>query len=371
MTNLKQTVTHLTLGLLLALLLTGLGGSLVGAGPAPTTPPELLQFQSGGHVLGFTPAGMYLSNGTYALRVEFVEANPVVPQAANSAPATDGAAPPLTQVTYPNLWPGISLTYDAGGGLARSTYSLAPGADPAAIRLRYNAPVTVEADGSLRISYDTGALHESTPLAWQEIDGRRVAVEVAFQTWAGSETDKVSTVGFRLGRYDPRYPLTIDPTLTWNTFLGGSGVDWGYAIAIDGSGNLYVAGESSNTWGSPVRPYSGGFSDAFVAKLSGDGSLIWNTFLGSDYSDSGYGLAVDGSGNVYVVGKSNAAWSCSPIPCTVRPYTPPGVFPSNPGLDDAFVAKLGSDGSLTWNTFVGSFNFDTGYNNTSDSFQLT
>ena len=59
--------------------------------------------------------------------------------------------------------------------------------------------------------------------------------------------------------------LDSSGNLTWNTFLGGSGSDNGYAIAADGSGSLYVAGTSA-TWGLPVRPYTGS-SDAFVVKL--------------------------------------------------------------------------------------------------------
>jgi uncharacterized repeat protein (TIGR01451 family) len=349
---------------------------------------NLLQFQSDGHVLGFAPDGMLVSNGTYALRVEFVDANAVTPQAAENGAAEDGAAPQLTQVTYPDLWDGITLAYDADGGLARSTYTVVPGSDPAAIRLRYNAPVAVEADGSLRIDYETGELCESAPVAWQEIDGARVPVEVRFAllsspAWRGSGDE----VGFRLGPYDSRYPLTIDPTLIWNTFLGGKGSDGGFDVAVDGNGNIYMAGISYAPWGSPVQAY-GGDVDTFVAKLTEDGNLIWNTFLGGDRC--GLGIAVDGSGNVYVVGeissddiylakldsngnltwetrlgksygidiavdgienvyvtgRSNTTWG-SPI----RAYT---------GDSDAFVAKLGSDGSLTWNTFLGGSGDDGG-----------
>ena len=132
----------------------------------------LLQFQSGEHVLGFVSDGMLVSNGTYALRVGFVDANAVTPQAAENGTPAGGAAPRLTQVTYPDLWDGITLAYDAVGGIARSTYTVEPGADPAAIRLRYNVPVTVGADGSLRIDYETGQLRESAPVAWRSEERR-------------------------------------------------------------------------------------------------------------------------------------------------------------------------------------------------------
>ncbi|MDD8026395.1 MAG: SBBP repeat-containing protein, partial [Acidobacteriota bacterium] len=113
--------------------------------------------------------------------------------------------------------------------------------------------------------------------------------------------------------------------LTWNTFLGGSGSDFGNDIAVDGSGNVYVGGYSNATWGSPIRAYTSNY-DAFAAKLDSGGNLTWNTFLGGSGIDYGNGIAVDGSGNVYVGGYSNATWG-SPI----RAYTSDA---------DAFAAKM-------------------------------
>ncbi len=137
----------------------------------------------------------------------------------------------------------------------------------------------------------------------------------------------------------PSLPSFIDPTLTWSTFLGGTSIDQGYGIAVDGSGNVYVAGVSQATWGSPIRGYSGGNGDAFAAKLDGGGNLMWNTFLGGSEQDVSHAIAVDGSGNVYVAGYSDATWGAP-----VRAYA---------GDDDAFAAKLDGSGNLIWNTFLG------------------
>jgi hypothetical protein len=139
--------------------------------------------------------------------------------------------------------------------------------------------------------------------------------------------------------------LDSNGNLTWSTFLGGTGGDPGNGIAVDGSGNAYVVGLSDASWGSPIRTYSGG-NDAFVAKLDTDGNLLWNTFLGGSSPDEGYAVAADGS-SVYVTGDSYASWG-SPI----RPFS---------GSQDAFAAKLDSDGNLIWNTFLGSSDYDDGY----------
>jgi hypothetical protein len=139
--------------------------------------------------------------------------------------------------------------------------------------------------------------------------------------------------------------LGTDPIPAWNTFLGGrTGDTVGNGIAMDASGNIYITGYSTSTWGNPIRPFTGS-QDAFVAKLNSNGALLWNTFLG--YSgEEGSSIVVDGMGHVYIAGTSYAAWG-NPV----RAYS---------GYSDAFVAKLNSNGILQWNTFLGGdFGEDT------------
>jgi hypothetical protein len=318
--------------------------------PAPqaraTGAPALLQFTSSGHVVGFARDAVYVANGEHAYRVEFVGAVSTVP-VADSAQTDTGRAAPLSRVTYPNLWQGITLTYDAPeGAILRSTYRVEPFADAAQIRLRYNVPAQIENDGTLALAYDTGVMRESAPVAWQEIGGARVPVQVAFHHLPLAPGNR--EVGFAVGAYDSAYPLFIDPMLTWNTFLGTEIWVVGDAITVDGYGNVYVAGTSNVTWGALIRAHSGNY-DAFVAKLnSSSGELIWNTFLGGSGVDYGHAVAVDLSGNIYVAGESTATWQGTNPP--VRAYT--GGF-------DAFVAKLDSSGVL-WNTFLGGSVWDEG-----------
>ncbi len=338
---------YLHRGLLVFVVLGALVLSVVSSGNSPSANSSsipstviIAQFNSEGHILGFGSDEFFASNAAYALHVKFVGANPVALTSATPVQATDRSAPRLSRVTYPNLWDDITLAYDTPkSGIVRSTYTLAPFARVEHIRLQYNAPVAVRSDGTLSIGYATGQVSESAPVAWQEISGHLVEVAVAFVTRGDRE------VGFALGEYDPRAALVIDPTLTWNTFLGGTGFDDGREIAVDWSGNVYVTGFSEETWGTPVRPHVDG-SDAFVAKLDANGVLKWNTFLGGSDGDNGYGIAVDSGGNVYVTGESSESWG-SPI----RPFV---------SLSDAFVAKLDSNGTLLWNTFLGGDGGDVG-----------
>ena len=135
--------------------------------------------------------------------------------------------------------------------------------------------------------------------------------------------------------------------LIWNTFLGGSGGDAGYGIAVDASGNVYVTGNSDLTWGNPIRAYTPGIADAFLARLDTHGNLIWNTFLGGTGTDESREIAVDG-GTVYVTGRSDVAWGT----VTIRAYE---------GSMDAFVARLDTNGNFVWNSFLGGSEFDEAY----------
>jgi len=139
--------------------------------------------------------------------------------------------------------------------------------------------------------------------------------------------------------------LNSSGELKWLTFLGGSGVDQGHDIAVDDTGNLYVAGTSYATWGSPIQGHSGS-GDAFIAKLNANGELQWNTFVGGTGSQSVKGIGFDTAMNLYVAGTSDSSWG-----------TPVHAFG---GGTDAFVAKLGADGSFLWNSFLGSVGTDEG-----------
>jgi|GEM_PF-2114586 len=309
----------------------------------------VLKFRTGRHVLGFGANSMLVAGGDHLLRLEFAgaraAARPVAATTAATGPTVE-ALTVLETVLYDNLWPGVDLTIGATErGLAKSTYRIAPGANPAQIRLRSNAHLGVDDEGRLHYRLPAGTLVESAPVAWQTMGRKRVPVDVA---WAVQG----ETARFRLGPYDPAHPLVIDPILSleWHTFLGSDNADAAYDIATDDSGNVYVAGYSSGAWGTPKNSHSGS-RDILVAKLDGRGALLWNTFLGSSTSDTGRGIAVDGNGNVYVTGYSDAGWGTGPL----SPHTGPDLN------DDIVVARLDGGGNLLWHTFLGSSGTDRGW----------
>ncbi len=310
--------------------------TVVSASSIPSNAGEeakLLQLTSQGHVLGFRDDGVTIASARHMLRVDFLNTPGVTPETDGKSEDVGGKAAPLGRVTYKNLWEGVTAVYEASGSsIAKSTYYLDDGDRSDRIRLGYNRPVQIDERGNLVVTFDHGTLTESAPVAWQEIKGQRKPVKVDYVIRGEHE------VGFSLGEYTAGVPVVIDPDLTWNTFLGGTGTDNVYGIVVDGSGNVYVGGFSDVTWGTPIQAHVAA-NDAFVVKLDSSGNLVWNTFMGGVGTDWGLSIAVDSSGNVYLGGSSNATWGTP-----VRAYSA--------GFD-AFAAKLNSSGTLLWNTFAG------------------
>lgn len=135
-----------------------------------------------------------------------------------------------------------------------------------------------------------------------------------------------------------------DGVLEWNTFLGSSSSDFGYGVALDAGGNVYVAGQSFNGWGSNPRRAFGGADDGFVAQLDRNGNLAWHTFLGGGASDLASDVTLNDAGQIFVTGNSKGGWD---VP--LQPFT---------SQTDAFVAHLDASGDLNWHTFLGGTGVD-------------
>ena len=257
--------------------------------------------------------------------------------------------PTHSRIAYIEPWPGIDVHFIGRNGRIESVYAVSPGADPLAIRLRYEGQdqLYLAANGDLVLHTPAGTVVEQAPVIYQESDGERTAVDGAFVLL------DPRTVGFRIGQYDTSRPLLIDPTLVYSTYLGGSGSEKGSAIAVDSSGNAYIAGLTTGTnfpaIGGGFQTASAGDRDAFVTKLSAAGVLIYSTYLGGTGFDQANGLAIDDSGNAYVTG----------ITASINFPTSSPYQALNGGGDDAFVTMLNSSGSaLVYSTYIGGSDND-------------
>ncbi len=166
------------------------------------TERTMLQLRSGNFQAGFLPDKAFLPIRGHALTVEFVGTPGVLPTVLADPGTPVNAA---RRVLYEDLWPGVSVSFTLSQtGVCEAAYTLAPGADAALIRLRYNVPARVQGDGTLRFQFSTGQVSESSPEAWQMAGERRKAIAVSFVIANGE-------VGFSVGNYDRSIPLIIDP----------------------------------------------------------------------------------------------------------------------------------------------------------------
>ena len=259
------------------------------------------------------------------------------------------------KVLVHDAYPGIDIVYYGSGETLEYDFVLAPGADSSRIALAFaGAKPRVEPDGSIALQLTHGEIRQQKPALYQVDGGERRRVEGRFVR----RDDGL--IGVAVGKYDPSLPLTIDPVLAYSTYWGGAGAEAAWAVALDPSGNVYVAGETTSSdfpvsGGTTLSPVS---KAAFVSKFSYPNyALVYSTYLGGPAQAGGstptsvaYGVAVDATGAAYVTGyTSNMAFPTSnPLQA------------ANAGGKDAFVAKLSPSGaSLVYSTYLGGAADDT------------
>ncbi len=317
------------------------------------------------------------------LTVAFPGSNAVTPRGAKEQTAKfnyfvggDGRGiasnvPSFGAVIYENLYDGVDLHVTGNDdGVMKYEFHCAPGADHAQIRIRYEGidSLCIDDAGNLQINTSFGTLADGAPVVWQEDGGTavpavRVLVDASPQINGRDARSTNSAIPARFelcdartyrialdGPVDPTRELIIDPEVEWMTYLGGSGFDSGYGIAVDSAGNALVTGETNSTnFEGRNNAFYGGPQDAFVVKVNSSGTLQWMTYFGARGYDRGDGIAVDSAGNALVMGYTNST----------------GFQGRNNayhgGVNDAFVVKVSASGALQWMTYLGGSRGEEGY----------
>ncbi len=329
------------------------------------------------------------------------------------------SVPSFAQVEYQGVYPGVDLVYYGNQRRLEYDFIVAPGADPTQIALQFQGATDVSLDsgGDLMVGTASGGVTVHAPVVYQERAGRRDPVDgawtvdedgragfslgrydaarplvidpvVEFSTYlgGGGAEDGLDNMGVALdasgaiyiaGTTDSAdFPTTgdiqdqfagttdafvvkLDPTgstTLYATYLGGSGLDSGQAIAVDGAGNAYVGGFTDSIdfpTHAPLQSTSGGSFDGFVAKLNPSGSaLVYSTYIGGSGRDFVLGLDVDAQGQVYMVGDVES----EDFP-TVNPLQPRWG-----GIWDGWAAKLTASGDrLVFSTYLGGSSVDAGF----------
>lgn len=291
--------------------------------------------------------------------------------------------PNYARVKYEAVYPGVDLIYYGHQRKLEYDFIVAPGVDPRIIAIAFTGinGLKIDAQGDLILHTAAGDLRHQKPAAYQEIDGVRKPIAGRYVLYSDRH------VGFRLGIYDTRRPLVIDPkvSLVYSTFLGGGNADEGRAIAVDLKGHAYVAGytihASSNVF--PMvntcpanKKLTGKDIDVFVAKINPAGSaLVWSTYFGGTSKDWAWGIALDDLGYAYVTGETIS----DDFPTTANMMPPyDETYGGGEGAivragelflsGDAFVAKLSyTSGCVLYSTYIGGSDGDCGYDIAVDS----
>lgn len=243
---------------------------------------------------------------------------------------------------------GVELIIRSTPKNIEKIFQIKPGIDPNKISVSIEGAneLIVSSKGELLVNTDKGIVRFSKPVAYQKINGVQSFVDIKYAA-------KHCEYGFKLGHYDTKYKLFIDPLLS-STFIGGGANDIGRAVCTDIDGNVFVIGstESVDFPSTPgvYKTSNSGIKDIYISKFDSNlETLIAATYLGGSEEDEGLGIAVDNNGDIIIAGVSTS----DDFPITPGTYTPNPVG----GGTKIFVAKFDNDlQNLLASAYLGAVN---------------
>jgi uncharacterized repeat protein (TIGR01451 family) len=263
--------------------------------------------------------------------------------------------PQFGRVEYESVYPGVDLVYYGDQGQLEYDFRVAPAADPNQIALSFKGASAHIDSGDLILSTDNGDVRFHAPHVYQpaapQSGNAETVVAGGFRQLADNR------IGFTIGDYDHTRELVIDPTLSYSTYLGGSGTEALVKVAVDGNGEIYVAGSTDSpdfpvTTGPTSPP---GAQNIFISKintsLTGTAQLVYSIYLGGSQKDFLAGIAVDSNFGIYVAG-----WTTS------SDFPTANAFQSPRAGTHGFLSKLTISGTayaLTYSTYLAGNGIDT------------
>ncbi|MFX1532613.1 MAG: SBBP repeat-containing protein [Promethearchaeota archaeon] len=270
--------------------------------------------------------------------------------------------PTYEEIWYFDLFPGIDLRYYMSSAGLKYEFVVHSGADPSQITVQVSEFLT------LSISDQTVSMQFCKRVENRQFQDTRLQVfqtdGVTIPARFVSKNNYLNAYGFQIDAFDPTQTLIIDPLLlSFSTYLGGNGGDFGWAIDVDAMRNSYIAGFTDSNGSFPLKNAydntNNGNIDVFVTKLNATGNgFLFSTFVGGSNDDRGYAIAVDTAGNSYITGHTYSA-----------DFPTKNAYQSTfNGVIDAIVFKLNATGNgLEFGTYLGGSNNDEGQGITVDA----
>jgi FG-GAP-like repeat/Beta-propeller repeat/Putative binding domain, N-terminal len=298
-----------------------------------------------------------------------------------------------------NIRPGIDIVFHSNETQLEYDFEVHPGGRPDLLRLGFSGVkyLDLETNGDIRLVAENDELRLRKLDAWQDIRGQRKRIECSYRISPNEDVELI------LGPYDHSRQLTIDPVISFSTYLSSGGEDniaavavdttgvyvtgssyttnfpvtsgtnqgkpglfvtkfnpsgtallystiiaggGGLAIAADGLGDVYVAGTAGSDY-SNTTTVSGGH--LFVTKLNSSGQISYATLLAGNVGEQAQAIAIDSSGAAYVAGFSESS---------NFPVTAGALKTTLSGTQNAVVAKLNASGQVIYATYLGGSTFD-------------
>jgi hypothetical protein len=245
--------------------------------------------------------------------------------------------PTYSRVRYDAVYPGIDIIYYGSHGQLEYDFTLAPGSDPSAIRMRFRGADALRVDdsGNLIISSGGSEIVQKAPVVYQrDASGARRAVHARYRLLGRN------VAGFRVGSYDRSRQLVIDPVLVYCTYFGGPGTDQINAVKFF-NGNLYLVGDTDSSvqpptdgaWANNLQ----GTVNIFLAIVSttqnnGNFPITYFSYIGGQLVDIPLALDVDSSGSAYIAGTTTS----TNFPLTGNAFQTTGAG----SITSSFVAEI-------------------------------
>jgi len=251
------------------------------------------------------------------------------------------------------IWDGIKVKLNSHSHNIEKLFYVEKDANVNQIRMELKSIdyLSISKSGELVLHSVLGEINYTAPKAWQWINNVKIEVKIEY---AISNDSEHPTYGFTVGKYNPNYELIIDPLLA-STFIGGNQDDITSGIAIDNTGNVYIIGQASGvnypTTTGTYNNSSSGTHDIFISKFNNDFSVL----LASSYIG---GSNTDASTDIAIDNNGNVVITGSTYSSNY-PVTSGAFDNSYSGMTDAFVSKLSSDlDVLLASTFIGGTDND-------------
>ena len=327
----------------------------------------------------------------------------------------------FSKIVYKNIYPKIDWVLYIDGDYLKHEFHVHPGGQYSDIKLKYKGTEFLHLDpnGNLIASCSLGQIIESAPVSFQQnrqlvsskflLDHQQLRYEVdeckgdliidpslSWSTYYGGSsfdnagsvvstgnsvffggsslsTSNIATVGAykftnTFGGADAFIvKMNTDGVRQWATYYGGTGGENGTSIALDNNGAVYLSGNTNSSTGiattgahqTAIASLGGLESDAYLAKFSNEGSLIWATYYGGNKNEGEAYVATDNSGSVFLSGYTKSNTGIATAGAHQTSIGSPDVY-------DAYLAKFNSSGVRQWGTYFGGSSQERAYKVSTD-----